>query len=86
MSQLREWLDTPEEYLTEGGAPIPRSADGQYTIQLQDVSFRYPGAEHDTIRHLDLTLAGQEDGQLFTDLQFQELGYSWDSSSLPACV
>ena len=40
-------------------------------------------------RHLDLTLAGQEereDGPLFTDLQFQELGYSWDSSSLPACV
>ena len=60
LSQLREWLDTPEEYLTEGGAPIPRSADGQYTIQLQDVSFRYPGAEHDTIRHLDLTLATGE--------------------------
>lgn len=60
LSQLREWLDTPEEYLTEGGAPISRPADGKYVIQLQDVSFRYPGAKHDTIRHLDLTLAAGE--------------------------
>lgn len=60
LSQLRAWLDTPEEYLTEGGAPVPRPADGRYTIQLQNVSFRYPGAERDTIRHLDLTLQAGE--------------------------
>lgn len=60
LSQLREWLDTPEEYLTEDGAPIPRPADGRYVIRLQDVSFRYPGAERDTIRHLNLTLAAGE--------------------------
>lgn len=37
-------------------------------------------------RHLDLTLEDLEGSPLFTDLQLQELGYSWDSSSLPACV
>ncbi len=60
LSQLRAWLDTPEEYLMDGGAPLPRPADGRYVIQLQDVSFRYPGAGRDTIQHLNLTLEAGE--------------------------
>lgn len=35
-------------------------------------------------RHLDL--AAEESGPLHTDLQFQELGYVWNDSTLPACV
>ena len=37
-------------------------------------------------RHLDLTLEAGEDGPLYTDLQLQELGYSWNDASLPFCV
>lgn len=37
-------------------------------------------------RHIDLSAIGQEDDLLRTDLAFQELGYLWDESTLPACV
>ena len=37
-------------------------------------------------RHLDLSMEDGEDGPLYTDLQLQELGYSWMDSTLPACV
>lgn len=37
-------------------------------------------------RHLDLAAEAGEDGPLYTDLQLQELGYSWDDASLPSCV
>lgn len=37
-------------------------------------------------RHLDLAADTGEDVPLYTDLQFQELGYSWNDATLPACV
>lgn len=54
LSQLREFLEYPEPFIFEGGKPIPQ-ADG-YTLKLEKVSFRYPGAEEDTIHALDLTV------------------------------
>ncbi len=60
LSHLREWLDTPEPYRTEGGAQIPVPADGAYTIELKDVRYRYPGAARDTLSHLNLTLRAGE--------------------------
>ncbi len=54
ISCVREFLEYPEPFRFEGGKPIP-AADG-YELRLEHVSFRYPGAEEDTIRGLDLTV------------------------------
>ena len=37
-------------------------------------------------RHLDLAASDGEELPLYTDLQLQELGYMWDSATLPPCV
>ena len=54
LSQVREFLDYPEPFRFEGGTAIPK-ADA-YELKLEHVSFRYPGAEEDTIHDLDLTV------------------------------
>ena len=54
ISCVREFLEYPEPFCFENGKPIP-AADG-YELRLEHVSFRYPGAEKDTIRGLDLTV------------------------------
>lgn len=58
ISQVREFLDYPEPFRFEGGAAIPK-ADA-YELKLEHVSFRYPGAEEDTIHDLDLTVCPGE--------------------------
>ena len=54
ISRIREFLEYPEPFRFEGGVEIPKAAS--YELRLENVSFRYPGAEEDTIRHLDLTV------------------------------
>lgn len=54
LSQVREFLEYPETFRFEGGTAIPK-ADA-YELELEHVSFRYPGAEEDTIHDLDLTV------------------------------
>ena len=54
LSQVREFLEYPEPFRFEGGTAIPK-ADA-YELRLEHVSFRYPGAEEDTIHDLDLTV------------------------------
>ena len=54
LSQVREFLEYPEPFRFEGGTAIPK-ADA-YELKLEHVSFRYPGAEEDTIHDLDLTV------------------------------
>lgn len=54
LSQLREFLEYPEPFQFEGGAAVPKAA--QYELRLENVSFRYPGADKDTIHHLNLTV------------------------------
>ena len=56
LSALREYLETPEPFRFEDGKPLAVEPDHLYTFELRDVSFRYPGAEKDTISHLNLTL------------------------------
>lgn len=60
ISQVREWLETPEPYRFEEGGDIPVPADGRYTIELKDVSYRYPGAEKEMFSHLNLTVVPGE--------------------------
>ena len=57
LSKLREFLDWEEPFRFEGGRPLPAAP---YEFRLEDVSFRYPEADHDTISHLSLTLHAGE--------------------------
>ena len=54
ISCVREFIEYPERFKFEEGESIPQ-ADG-FELKLENVSFRYPGAEEDTIRNLDLTV------------------------------
>lgn len=54
ISQVREFLEYPEPFRFEEGAPLPK-ADA-WELKLENVSFRYPGAEADTIHNLSLTV------------------------------
>lgn len=59
LNTIREYLDVPEPFRFEGGAAIPSFTDG-YEIKLENVCFRYPNAEEDTIHCLDLTISPGE--------------------------
>ena len=54
LCQLREFLEYPEPFKFEDGKPVSK-ADA-YELKLENVSFRYPGAEKDTIHGLNLTV------------------------------
>ena len=51
---VREFLDYPETFKMEEGIPITPDLKIPYQIELQDVSFRYPEAEKDTLSHINL--------------------------------
>lgn len=53
ISKVREFLDWEEPFRFDCGVPIPGAP---YTFCLEDVSYRYPEAESDTISHMNLTL------------------------------
>ena len=55
LNTIREYLDVPEPFRFEGGAPLPDLSAG-CEIRLEKVSFRYPDTEKDTIHEMDLTL------------------------------
>ncbi len=54
ISRIREFLEYPESFKFEEGENVP-VVDG-YELKLENVSFRYPGAERDTIHGLNLTV------------------------------
>lgn len=54
ISAMREYLDYEEPFRFEGGIPIPQAT--QYELRLENVSFRYPEAEKDTIHNMNLTI------------------------------
>ncbi len=60
ISMLREFLEYPEPFKFEDGEPVPRAADGRYELRLDNVSFRYPAADTDTLSHISLTIAPGE--------------------------
>ncbi len=57
---VREFLDYPETFKMEEGISITPDLNIPYQIELQDVSFRYPGAEKDTLSHINLTIGHGE--------------------------
>ena len=58
LSIVREFLEFPESFRFAGGREIP--AAKTYELKLQDVCFRYDGAQEDTIHHLSLTIHAGE--------------------------
>lgn len=58
LNRVRAFLEWPEPFLLDGGAPIPRSAS--YALRLENVSYRYPEAQRDTICNMNLTIAPGE--------------------------
>lgn len=55
LSTLREFLEWPEPFAFEEGDPLPRDLKN-CEIVLDHVSYRYPGADKDTISDLSFTL------------------------------
>jgi len=53
LSDLFEFLDTPNE-MYRGSLSTEKRADRNYTIEFQDVSFRYPGTDTWVLRHVSL--------------------------------
>ncbi len=60
LSALMELLEYPEPFVFEEGKPLEPDLNQTYEITLRDVSFRYPGAEKDTLSHLNLTIHSEE--------------------------
>ena len=56
LSVMREFLEAEESSRFADGKPLPPVPGQRHTVELRDVTFRYPGAERDTISHMDLTL------------------------------
>ncbi len=53
---VRECLEYPEPFRFDGGEHIAPDSGRKYEIRLENVSYRYPGADADTLRNIDLTL------------------------------
>lgn len=56
ISTIREFLETPEPFRFEDGNPLEPDPEGRYEITLRNLTFRYPGAEKDTIKGINLTI------------------------------
>lgn len=54
ISLVREFLEYPEPFRFEGGKPLPEAE--VLELRLENVSYRYPGAEKDTICNMNLTI------------------------------
>ena len=56
ISTVRECLDYYEPFQFEGGISIEAEGERKYEIRLEDVSFRYPEADQDTLANINFTL------------------------------
>ena len=60
LNSLRAYIEAPEPFRFEDGEPLEPDPAKPYTIELQNVSFRYPGAEQDTLHNISLKVAPGE--------------------------
>ena len=56
ISVIREVLEWDEKFRFEDGKELKPDPKKEYEIRLEDVSFRYPEAQKDTISHINLTI------------------------------
>ena len=57
---LREYLDIPEPFLFEQGKPLQVDSHETYTLELKNVTFRYPGKDTDTFTNFNLKIKAGE--------------------------
>lgn len=60
ISAVREFLEYAEPFRFEDGEPLEPDADKPCQIELRNVSFRHPGADKDTLKHINLTIKAGE--------------------------
>ena len=58
INKVRMFLEYPEPFIFDGGDAVPKT--DSYEIKLDSVSYRYPGADKDTIHNIDLTIRAGE--------------------------
>lgn len=56
ITTIRECLEYNEPFQLDGGGHIEAVTERKYEIRLEGVSFRYPGADNDTLTNINLTL------------------------------
>lgn len=56
ISTVRECLEYDEPFKFDSGEHINAEANRKYEIRLENVSFRYPGADKDTLTNINLTI------------------------------
>ncbi len=54
IAEIVEYLEIPEPFRFEGGREIPKA--DSYELKLENVTFRYPGAEQNLFENVDLTI------------------------------
>lgn len=60
ISIIREFLEWPEPFKFEEGKALTPGHDKKYEIKLDDVSYRYQGAQTHILKHINLTIAPGE--------------------------
>lgn len=58
VNDYRSYEEISEVFNHANGCEVPKVSDCPLTIEFKDVSFRYPGAERDTISNLNLEING----------------------------
>ena len=56
LSIVRQFLEWPEPFCFEDGEPLAKDMNREYEIKLENVSYRYPEAQKDTISKMNLTI------------------------------
>jgi len=54
--RLRSYFEYPDKFHYESGEPIVPEKGKPYSIELKNVSFRYKGAEENTLENINLTI------------------------------
>lgn len=54
LSSVRGYIEVPEPFRMEGGKAIEPDTSLPYTLELRDVSFRYPNTETWALRHVNM--------------------------------
>lgn len=60
ISTVREFIESDESFKFEDGEAITPDKQQEYSIELENVSFRYPKADHDTLHNINLKIKAGE--------------------------
>ncbi|MCL2774759.1 MAG: ABC transporter ATP-binding protein/permease [Oscillospiraceae bacterium] len=58
--RLRAYLEYPDKFKRDDGEPIAPEKGKDYSFELKNVSFRYSGAEENTLENINLTIKAGE--------------------------